>query len=85
MKSVHIFGSHITGGKKPNDSDVAVEIDPLPGDENAQTTWICESRKWNEELDQKLEHKLDLERYDPNGNPTIKKGLAKGSILIYER
>jgi len=85
VKSVHIFGSHITGGKYPNDLDVAIEIDPLPGDENAQTTWICESRKWNEELAQKLEHKLDLERYDQNGNPTIKNGLAKGSILIYER
>jgi predicted nucleotidyltransferase len=85
VKSVHIFGSHITGGKNPNDLDVALEIEPLRGDQSAQTTWICERKKWHEELAQKLEHKLDLQRYDQNGNPTIKKGLEKGSILIYIR
>jgi len=61
---------------------VAIEL----AHEDSFDQWIRHARQWRDELQQRLNVKLDLEWFDPAGDtPTIAQGLAAGSDLVYER
>lgn len=86
VRKVFIFGSRACGqSHHESDLDVAIEIDPRKGDTNSFTTWICEAKKWEEELQPFLRYNLDLERYNHRETPTVHKGIKKCSVIIYER
>ena len=46
---------------------------------------MFEAQAWRDELKQLIPMKLQLERYHPEQTPTIGKGLARSSQLVYEK
>lgn len=90
VKRVYLFGSRVRGDNRPeSDIDIAVELDPSAfrgADESGGlATWMFEAQAWREELKQLIPMKIQLERYHPGQTPTIEKGLARSSQLIYEK
>ena len=66
IQKVYIYGSRARGDFcKNSDLDVAIGIKPREGDSNTLAIWLCEGKKWSEELDPLLRYKLHLEWYDP--------------------
>ncbi|WPL12666.1 nucleotidyltransferase domain-containing protein [Thiorhodovibrio litoralis] len=86
VKKAYVFGSRARDDyKDDSDLDIAVEIQPLLGDENLLATWIFEA----EELKARLaavvpEYKVDLQWFDGENTETIKEGIEKSSYVIYE-
>jgi predicted nucleotidyltransferase len=82
VRRVWIFGSVAKGSENPRDLDVAVELEA----EEPQLLWSDHALRWRRELQSQLPIKLDLEWFAPDGStPTISKGLAEASSLVYER
>lgn len=86
VRRLWIYGSRAKGTHSlASDLDVAIDFDPL-NDEDCETTWVCESQGWQDELQASLPWRLQLEWYDPGGStPRIAGGISDGGILIYER
>jgi predicted nucleotidyltransferase len=90
VKHVYIFGSRVRGDHRhDSDIDVAVELDPDAfrgiDDSNGLATWMFETKGWKDELEQFIPLKVQLERFHPEQTPTIGKGLAQTSQLVYEK
>ena len=90
VKRAYIFGSRVRGDHRPDsDIDIAVELDPdmfrgVDGS-GGRATWMFETDGWKEELEKLLALKVQLERYHPDQTPTVGKGLARSSQLVYEK
>ena len=88
IRQVWIFGSRARGeGRPDSDIDVAVEIDPVGRDEQAQTSWMELSPGWRMVLGQALSAPLHLEWAGEVGDnsPKITDYLRRSSVLIYRR
>lgn len=90
VKRAYIFGSRVRGDHQPDsDIDIAVELDPdvfQGADESGGlATWMFETKGWKEELETLICLKVQLERYHPNQTPTVRRGLARSSQLVYEK
>ncbi len=87
IRRVLIYGSHCKGMQHDgSDLDVAVELDPLPGDSGPFATWIGEAEKWRRELIPLVGNRLQLEWHDLHGKtPTVSGGLKECCLLVYER
>ena len=90
VKRVHIFGSRVRGDhRSDSDIDIAVELDPevFQGvdESGGLATWMFETKGWKEELEKLIRLKVQLERYHPDQTPTVGKGLARSSQLVYEK
>lgn len=84
---VHLFGSRVRGDFRPDsDLDIALEISPKEGDENAFTTWISEAAKWCAEIQKYTPVKIQLEWLDRSGKtPTVLAGVHESGLMIYLR
>ena len=90
VKRVYMFGSRVRGDHRPaSDIDIAVELDPdvFQGvdESGGLATWMFETKGWKEELEKLVPLKVQLERYHPDQTPTVGKGLARSSQLVYEK
>lgn len=90
VKRIYLFGSRVRGDHGPeSDIDIAVELDPSAfrgvDESGGLATWMFEAEAWREELRRLIPLKLQLERYHPEQTPTVGKGLARSSQLIYEK
>lgn len=87
VRRVWIFGSRARGeASMGSDLDVAVEIDAVGRDESAQLSWMDRSPGWRSELGKKLSVPIQLEWVgDTTPMPTVARGLARSSVLIYQR
>lgn len=90
VKRVHIFGSRVRRDHRPDsDIDIAVELDleALEGTDESGglATWMFETKGWKEELECLIPLKVQLERYHPDQTPTVGKGLAESSQIVYEK
>ena len=88
VPAVWIFGSRIRGEARPDsDLDVAVEIDPVGRDDQAQLSWQDLSPVWRTELKKALSVPLDLQWIGEEGAhlPNLDVYLAQSSLLIYQR
>jgi predicted nucleotidyltransferase len=83
----YIYGSRVRGShREDSDLDVAIEIQPLPGDSSAFATWISEAFELCQSLASMLPVPVGLEWYGgKHGTPTIHRGLTAGSVVVYER
>ncbi|MDE2009137.1 MAG: hypothetical protein KGJ09_03565 [Candidatus Omnitrophica bacterium] len=79
----YLYGSFLTKKKSsPGDIDIAIEISSQKND-TASGFWCGEGKKMEEELSILLAYKVDLEWLNDRSH-IVKKGLADGSLLIYE-
>ena len=80
-----LFGSRVRGEERPDsDIDVAIEVQALPTDSDAYTTFACESDLLRASLQALLPIKVDLQWYGSIGEtPTIHAGLQRSSLLAY--
>jgi predicted nucleotidyltransferase len=90
VKRVYVFGSRVRGDHQPSsDIDIAVELDASvfqgSDDSGGRATWMFEVQDWREELKKLITLQVQLERYHPEQTPTIGKGLAHSSRLVYEK
>jgi predicted nucleotidyltransferase len=90
VKRVYLFGSRVRGDHGLNsDLDIAVELDPVvfqgTDESGGLATWMFETKGWKEELEKLIPLKIQLERYHPDQTPTVGKGLAQSSELVYEK
>ena len=85
-----VFGSRARGDHRPDsDIDIAVELDPTEfrgADESGGlATWMFETGGWTDELQNLLPFKVQIERYHADQTPTVAGGVARASILVYEK
>lgn len=88
IRQIWIFGSRVRGeGRFDSDLDVAVEMDPIGRDEQAQTGWMALAPKWRVELKKALSVPLDLQWVGEVGAhlPRMDEYLARSSLRIYGR
>lgn len=87
LLKVWLFGSRVRGTERPDsDIDIAVEVQTLPGDSSAFTTFMFEKRRLEVAIESILPMSVQLEWYGgPEETPTIHAGLLESSMLIYER
>lgn len=87
IKKIIVYGSRACGEQREDsDLDVAIEFEPLPGDDNIDATWAFEGKKWAEDLAPQIPWKLHLEMHDPAGStPKVAGKLAKGHYVAFER
>ena len=90
VKRVYLFGSRVRGDFRPDsDIDIAVELDPKAfsgaDDSSGLATWMFESNAWKTELQSLIPLRVQLERYHRAQTPTVGKGLARSSELVYEK
>lgn len=88
IKRIHVFGSRIRGDHKPeSDIDIAIELDPAecrPG-ESWYTIWTFKTKGWMDELQDLMPYEVDLDGYNGENTPTIRKGLQEASVIVYEK
>lgn len=90
VKRAYLFGSRVRGDHRvESDIDIALELDPAVfrdvDESGGRATWMFETKGWKEELEQLIPLKVQLERYHLDQTPTIVKGLARSSKLVYEK
>ncbi len=82
---VYLFGSYVKKNKPiPNDIDIAIEISHNEND-TAFGFWCGEGSKMEKQLSMLLDYQVDLEWFDGDRTPRIKKGLDEGQIVLYEQ
>ncbi len=85
ITKVCLFGSYVKKNKPiPDDIDIAIEISHKEND-TAPGFWCSEGSKMEKELSSLLDYKVDLEWFNGDRTPTIKKGLGEGQIVLYEQ
>jgi predicted nucleotidyltransferase len=86
VRRAWIFGSRVRGTEHAgSDLDVAIEVIPMPGDENAGATWIGEADELEQSLQHRIDVPLDLERHGGTETPHITEYVCESSILVFER
>jgi predicted nucleotidyltransferase len=85
VKKAYIFGSRVRGDhRNESDLDVAVELQPRPGDSGPVATWISETERLRSSLANRIPVTVDLQWYGgAEDTPTIHAGLLAGSIVVY--
>ncbi len=85
ITKIYLYGSYITKSKNPpDDIDIAIEIDSLDND-TALGYWCSEGSKMEQQLEALIKYNVDLEWFDAQETPTVRRGLEAGCITIYER
>jgi predicted nucleotidyltransferase len=86
VRKAYIFGSRAQGDhKSESDLDVAVELQPQPGDSGPLVTWISEAEKLRSSLSSRITVTVDLQWYGgAEDTPTIHAGLLAGSVVVYD-
>ena len=87
VRRLWLFGSRLRGTHRDDsDLDVALEIDPLPKDEDVLTSWISESSAWETELRAIVPYQVDLQLYDLDDARSVVVGYVKCcGMLLYAR
>jgi len=87
ITKVYIFGSRVKGDFRPDsDLDVALELYPIPGGEDAATLfWMTEEPKWKSELQPRLPYILHLHYFEGDNTPTIKEGIRVSGVAVYNK
>lgn len=90
VKRLYIFGSRARGDHRTDsDIDIAVELDPAvfqgSDESGGLATWMFETKAWKAEIEKLLPFPVQLERFREEQTPTIRKGLAQSSHLVYEK
>jgi uncharacterized protein len=87
VRRVWVFGSRAKDTHRPDsDIDIALELEPVGDSEETLTRWIVNSDLWRSQLQGRIDAKVDLEWFDPDGSTrTIEAGLSDAKVLIYER
>ena len=86
IKKAYLFGSRVRGDHRDDsDLDVAVEIGKKPGDESLLATWIFEKCGLEERLSKLVPLKVQLEHLEDCRTPTVKAGIDRSSILVFEK
>lgn len=84
-----VFGSRSRGDfELDSDIDIAIELDLRYGgfdETGGMVTWSSETDGWEEELEQLLGMKVDLQQYRCEDTPTIYGALKESSCLIYAK
>lgn len=74
--------------KKPNeknsDVDIAVEILDMMSDSEHKLLWYDNHTKWEDFLSKKIGMKVDLQLYEWDKTPSIKRYLKESSIVLFE-
>jgi predicted nucleotidyltransferase len=86
VQKVWLFGSRVRGTERPDsDIDIAIEIQKLPNDSCAWTTFVYEKERLKAAIQARLPMPVQLEWYGgPIETPTIHAGLQESSIVVYE-
>ena len=93
IKTVYFYGSRARGEERPDsDLDVAYEYYKkyfnnnygFPG-ETGNKDWLQNDLKKQLEKYEGFKFPLDLQIYDSDDTPTVKRKLEKGKILVYTR
>ena len=90
IQRVFIYGSRVRKDyRSDSDLDLAVVLDPeefTPSDDSGGlATWAYENKRWAKELQDFLPYQIQLEYYDGDQSPTIKAGITRSSVLVYEK
>ena len=82
---VYFFGSRFKGNADSNsDVDIALEfLDPTVKQKQVML-WFDNHEMWEKELSSLLGLKADLELYENEESPNLKKYLNKSSAVIFE-
>lgn len=72
VKRLWVFGSRLKGTQRvDSDLDVAMEIDPIGGDESAAVTWVVHRQEWERALTTLTSYNVHLHEFD-SSNQTSK-------------
>ena len=80
---VYFFGSYYKGTAKP-DSDLDLAVEFLENHVNAFLLWFDVHEKWQKELSRRFGVPVQLELYEGDKTPHLKKYLQEDSLIIYE-
>jgi predicted nucleotidyltransferase len=78
---VYLFGSRLKGTAK-SDSDLDIAIEFLESDDDLM--WFDYHDKWQGYLTDKTGLSVDLQLYEGDRSPHLKKYLNDSSIILYE-
>lgn len=86
VRRVWIFGSRARGDHRPDsDLDVAVEIDPVGNDEDADISWTADSNDWRAELSG-VPLQIHLHHYqEADVGSVVRNSVQREGKLIFER
>jgi len=86
VRRVWVFGSRVKVTHHPESIDIAVELEPVGDSEETLTRWIAYADLWKSQLQSRVDSRVDLEWFDPDGStPTITAERIEAKVLIYER
>ena len=86
VRRVWLFGNRVKITHNPESIDIAVELEPVGDSEETLTRWIAYADLWKSQLQNRVDSRVDLQWFDPDGStPTTKAGLLDARVLIYER
>lgn len=86
ISKVHFYGSRVKKThREDSDLDIAVALIANLDESGGLATWMHYSDQWSQELNKAIPYEVQLEWDAGNKTPIIKKGLAEGSQLVYEK
>lgn len=86
VRRVWALGNRVKVTQHPDSIDIAVELEPVGDSEETLTRWIAYADLWKSQLQSRVDSKVDLQWFDPDGStPTTEAGLVEARVLIYER
>jgi predicted nucleotidyltransferase len=87
VRRVWVVGSRARGTARPeSDLDIAVELEPTPDGDETLPEWVANAEAWRDELQQRVEPKVDLQWVDAiGGSGGTRADAAEGKVLAYER